>query len=164
MEVKTEKYGFRDAWISQRHREWGATCAAADLDLVMVESNFGEPCGLVEYKHHRYKGWVDAKHPTYRALVSLANAANIPAIVAFYWPEQAAFPIQPLNQAGFDVFRAVVEGDDFYEEEIQSELTFVRGLYKMRSRMLAETMQGRLSTKIPGDGLCPGRNLRDLSV
>ena len=48
---RTERLGWRDERLSERHGHWGFNCPAVDLDFVMLEYNHGKPCALVEYKH-----------------------------------------------------------------------------------------------------------------
>lgn len=77
--------GWRDEWISGRHREWGVDCHATDIDFLMVEHSFGAPKALVEYKSIGSVAepkWRD--RPNYKALEALANAAGIPCFVLRY--------------------------------------------------------------------------------
>ena len=142
MEVRSERNGFRDEWISRKHRDWGWDCPAVDLDFLLVEYNLGVPAGLIEYKHHA--GYptrqIDARHPTYRALVALANACRVPALITFYWPEHAAFQVQPLNEHAADIYP---------DDRILSEYAYVGGLYKMRSRTVAAEVGENLSRTLP---------------
>jgi hypothetical protein len=50
-----------------------------DIDFLQVEYDTGKPAGLVEYKNERAKMQY-ASHPSYRALMHLANAAEIECV------------------------------------------------------------------------------------
>lgn len=142
MEVSKERNGFRDEWISRRHRAWGWDCPAVDVDFLMCEYNLGLPAALVEYKHHA--GYptrhIDARHPSIRAVVALANASRIPALVTFYFPEHAAFQVQPLNEHASSIYP---------DNRILTEYAYVGGLYKMRSRTVAAEVGVNLSRTLP---------------
>ena len=49
MEVRNERTGWRDEGISRRHRLWGVTCAATDIDFLLVEQNYNTPRAIVEW-------------------------------------------------------------------------------------------------------------------
>ena len=70
--VREERTGWRDARISARHRLWGFNCPSVDLDFLLVEYHLGKPVGLVEYKHYQAQE-PNVIHPTYRALIDLAD-------------------------------------------------------------------------------------------
>ena len=42
MEVRKERTGWRDEEISRRHRLWGVSCAATDIDFLLVELQHSE--------------------------------------------------------------------------------------------------------------------------
>lgn len=96
---RTERTGWRDEALSERHGHWGFNCPAVDLDFVMMEYNYGKPCALVEYKHKNAKT-PNVNHPTYRALVSLADKYSdgpLACFIAIYDPEDWSFIVIPLN-------------------------------------------------------------------
>jgi hypothetical protein len=137
--TRKERTGWRDAAISQRHREWGFNCPAVDLDFLMVEYNLGKPVGLIEYKHHLARP-PNLNHATYRALVELSDAAKLPFLIAFYWPEIWAFKVLPVND---------VATKSFELWEILSEREFVRRLYRMRRLVLARHLELFLNNDLP---------------
>lgn len=97
---RTERTGWRDSELSNRHGAWGFNCPAVDLDFVMMEYNHGKPCALVEYKHKNAKP-IDPKHATYRALIALADGYScgpLPCFVAIYDPVDWSFIVIPLNE------------------------------------------------------------------
>lgn len=138
-EVRKERTGWRDESLSRRHREWGWNCPAADLDFLMVEYNVGRPVGLIEYKHFKARQ-PNVMHPTYRALGELANAAGLPFMLAFYWPDVWAFRVRPLNQMAADYFTF---------RNVLTERQFVTTLYRMRQMKLQETLAHSLNDLLP---------------
>jgi len=139
--VTRERCGWRDEEISRRHRMWGVSCAAVDLDFLMLEFNYQEPVALVEYKH------VNASLHTlhagrYEALRKLCDGFHrerngrfehdpVPCLVARYNPADWSFRVTPLN----DRARA------HYAHCIGCALTeqrFVRSLHLLRKSVLAE--------------------------
>lgn len=140
--VRLERTGWRDQEISNRHREWGFNCPAADLDFLVVEYNIGKPVALIEYKHH-LANTPDIKHATYRALKDLADGYRgqpLPFLVGFYWPDIWAFRVWPIN----DIAKTAFEWD-----EICSEYEYVRRLYRLRRLALTRELEGRLSKQLP---------------
>lgn len=134
--VRQERTNWRDQEISSRHRDWGFNCPAVDLDFLMVEYNLGLPVGLIEYKHFQARQ-PDIKHPTYRALISLADLSKLPFMVAFYWPGIWAFRVHPHNDEAKKYFRQPYE--DFSEEQ------FVTRLYRMRYLAVGADIAGKLN-------------------
>ena len=138
--VRQERTGWRDLALSQRHRVWGFNCPAVDLDFLMVEYNIGKPVGLIDYKQYLAR-MPDLQHPTYRALVDLADRdPPLPFLIAFYWPDIWAFRACPVN--------ATAQGW-FGHDEVLCERDFVRRLYRMRRLTLAAHLDGQLHTELP---------------
>jgi len=134
-----ERTGWRDQKISERHRLWGYNCPAVDLDFLMVEYNVGRPVGLIEYKHEG-ASMPYLKHPTYRALISLADSANLPFIIAFYNNEEWWFQVYPINE---------LAKAHFSTGEYLSEREFVVTLYRMRARVVRAAVFDQLNTSKP---------------
>lgn len=96
-QVKPEATGGRDELLlSAWHRKLGWDYPATDIDLLMIEYNYGKPYALVEYKRMNGKK-ISKNHPSFRAMSELANGVNIPAIVVRYSPELDMFRVSPLN-------------------------------------------------------------------
>ena len=124
---RTERTGWRDAELSERHGHWGFNCPAVDLDFVMMEYNYGKPCALVEYKHTNARV-VNATHPTYRALIALADGYRdgpLPCFVARYDPTDWSFVVTPLNQAAKDHYLHSA-GETLTEQQFVCSLHFLR--------------------------------------
>jgi len=82
-EVAQERTGWRDQEISARHRMWGYDCPALDLDFLMLEYDQGKAAALVEFKNEKAMP-IRMGHPSIRALIGLADAANIPLFLVRY--------------------------------------------------------------------------------
>jgi hypothetical protein len=137
--VRQERTGWRDKDLSRRHRDWGFNCPAVDLDFLIVEYNIGKPVGLIEYKHHRAIR-PNLQQATYRALTELARLANLPFLLAFYWPEIWAFRTTPVN----DIAR-----HEFSDDAIYTEYEFVSKLYRLRRLTLTAHLKEILQRKLP---------------
>lgn len=133
-----ERTGWRDQEISGRHRKWGFNCPAVDLDFLMVEYNLGYPVGLVEYKRYTAQQ-PNLKHPTYRALKKLADLAEIPFFIAFYYPDIWAFKITTVNEYS----------KKYYDDKTYTERQYVKILYEIRSRRIEESVFNRLNNSLP---------------
>lgn len=97
MEVRAERTGWRDLGLSERHRHWGWDCPAVDLDFLFLEYDHGKAVAIVEYKHEKAAPQY-ASHPTYQAMIDLANRAGIPAIACRYADDFSWWRITPLNK------------------------------------------------------------------
>lgn len=137
--TRLERTGWRDQEISQRHRDWGFNCPAVDLDFLMVEYNLGKPVGLIEYKHHRAR-FPNLLHATYLALSEMADVAQLPFVLAFYWPAIWAFRVTPVN---------AIAKQHFDDDEMLTERQFVQRLYRLRRLVLAATLAQRLNDELP---------------
>lgn len=147
--VAPERTGWRDAEMSERHRQWGFNCPAVDIDFFMIEYNHAEPVALVDYKHHqRQEKHSNPRHPSFRAMATLANRAQIPAWIATYWPDYFTFVVTPLNKRARELF-----GDD--TETPLSEREYVRYLYRIRhfvaAKPLMDSLHDRLSPAAVAD-------------
>lgn len=136
-----ERTGWRDQQISERHRIWGFNCPAVDLDFLMVEYNLGAPVALVEYKDRRARK-PDLNHATYRAINQLANIAELPFLIAFYWPECWAFRVSPVNARAKLVYRGDI---------LLTERRFVKSLYHLRGLKIEEQVYRQLNTSLPSE-------------
>ena len=128
---KTERTGWRDAALSDRHGHWGFHCPAVDIDFLMVEYHYGKPCALIDYKH---KNAVTQKpdHPNFRAIVALADGYKegpLPCFIARYDPAMWSFQVTPLNATAREYY-ARCKG------EWISERRFVKSLHLLRKAVL----------------------------
>ena len=125
-----ERTGWRDEWISRRHREWGLPCSALDIDFLLIEYRNGEPKALIEYKHH-FAEIQDPKKPSYKALIKLGNCADIPVFGVRYDnndDKNPQFTITPLNNKAKDfIINPNKDG-----RIVLNERDYVKLLYKIR--------------------------------
>jgi len=137
-----ERTGWRDMALSQRHRQWGYNCPAVDLDFLVAEYNTGEPVALIEYKHERAQR-PDLQHPTYRALRSLSDKAELPFAVVYYRSNPWRFLVLPANERAAAFYRGACS---------LSERRYVRSLYVLRARVVERIVLERLDDQ--EDPLC----------
>jgi hypothetical protein len=110
---------------------WGYNCPAVDLDFLVAEYNYGKPVAIIEYKN-KHAQPPDITHPTYKALVALADGyvgGALPCLIATYCSELWWFRVTPLNDAARAHYGHL--GDQAIEEQ-----RFVRGLYLLRKKTL----------------------------
>ena len=122
--VKQERSGWRDQWISQRHRAWGYDCPCVDIDFLAIEYTQRVPVALVEYKAAR-PFRIDTEAANYQALINASAGMNVPLLVVFYSPRYAWFYVQPLN---YQAQRWFGRGQWLSEREYVGELYALRGL------------------------------------
>ena len=128
--VKPENHEFRDGDLSLRHRLWGFDCPAVDLDFPVIEYNRGEAVAIVEYKYAVGPLQPDLGHPSMKALAGLANASEIPFVVAYYTREPWTFRVFRGNQYARQVYRE--------DGRLLTEREFVESLYFIRKRKLSD--------------------------
>ena len=146
--VTQERNGWRDEEISRRHRLWGVSCAAVDLDFLMLEFNYQEPIALVEYKH--IKASLHTLHAgRYEALRKLCDGFHrehngafrhepIPCLIARYNPADWSFVVTPLNDRARAHYSHCA-GDTLTEQR------FVRSLHLLRKAVLTEEDESAIS-------------------
>jgi hypothetical protein len=137
--VRQERTGWRDQEISERHRRWGASCPAVDLDFLLTEIHVGEPAALVEYKHFGARP-INPGSAVFTALRKLADRAEIPFLVAWYWPGSWAFRVRPINDLAHQHFE---------NPEDLSERAYVQRLYRLRRLILARSLAESLLDLLP---------------
>lgn len=135
--VRQERSGWRDEWISERHRHWGYNCPAVDVDFVMVEYNQGTPVALVEYKAdgNTYVAR-NMNHPTLKAIRILADNSKIPFLLVSYAKDPSWFRLTPANSFARKRFAAPV---------VMSEREYVGALYALRHMKLPDDLAQQLN-------------------
>ena len=121
-EVRSERTGWRDLSLSQRHRKWGWDCPAVDLDFLFLEYDKGQPTAIVEYKHEN-ASIQHACHPTYQAIINLGTRASIPVFAARYKNDFSIFAVVPLNH---------IAKKSLSERKTMNEREWVTFLYTLR--------------------------------
>lgn len=95
--VPPERTGWRDEGISRRHRCWGVSCAATDIDFLLVEYNYNTPKAIVEYKNeHAPPQRLSSSQ--YQVLRKLGDRAQIPILAARYTSDFSKFTVVPVNE------------------------------------------------------------------
>jgi len=98
--VRQERSGWRDLWLSDRHRLWGYDCPADDIDF--IEYADGNPRAVVQYKHERAakiphlnvrQTWPIQLH----VMVRLCERARLPAFICRYAADGSWWDAAPLN-------------------------------------------------------------------
>lgn len=140
--VRNERTAWRDEWISQRHRLWGADCPAADIDFLAVEYDLAVPVAIVDYKAFQPRD-LDLKGASFKALSWLADMAGIPFMIVFYNAKTAVFTVQPVNGAAKRRYRP---------NQVMSEQEYVASLYTLRKRSIPQALLARLSSFKPKRG------------
>ena len=122
MEVRQERTGWRDEGISRRHRLWGVTCAATDIDFLLVEYNYNTPRAIVEYKNeHAPPQKLSASQ--YQVLKNLGDRAQIPVLAVRYASDFSKFSVVPVNQSAKEFLPNRI---------VMTENEFVALLYRIR--------------------------------
>lgn len=130
--TRKERTGWRDEALSRRHRLWGFDCPAVDIDFLMVEFDHGTVCALVEYKNE-FAAPQYASHPSYKALIDLANRAGISLFACRYSSDFETWHGIPLNRAA----------KCHLPQRIQmSEREWVGLLYRLRGRAMPSELFG----------------------
>ncbi len=124
--VAPERTGWRDEKISLRHRMWGFDCPAVDIDFLMVEYDSGRVCCLVEYKNEMAMPQYPS-HPSYRAMIDLADRASIPFIACRYASDFSWWKAHPLNANAMKHLPIPAE---------LTEMEWVKLLYQIRGRTM----------------------------
>lgn len=140
----SERSGWRDRELSQRHRRWGFNCPAVDLDFLMVEYHLGVPVAVVDYKHHKHHQGRDITidHPNYVAAGNLydKHQNQLPLFIARYWPATWAIEALPVNESAckwFEGWRPMTERQ------------WVTGLHKLRHLTVDEWVLRNLQDEMP---------------
>lgn len=99
-EVRSERSGWRDEGLSNRHRLYGWDCPAVDIDFLMIEYDTGKPSALVEYKLREKPQEFDYSSTSFAAIAELANNSHIPAICCQYNKDFTRFWPEAMNEYG----------------------------------------------------------------
>jgi len=140
-----ERTGWRDEWLSNRHREWGFDCPAVDIDFLMVEYNHGFPVALIDYKYWN-GSYIDENQASIKAMINLANLAKIPAAFSYYKYDKAGicigFKVQGLNKHAGASYSNIIR---------MSERDYVAWLYDKRGNVAPNAVLDILSISIPNE-------------
>lgn len=132
-----ERSGWRDQWISGRHRTWGWNVPAVDLDCVLteggevmdgegwkaVEYDMKEPVAIIEYK--AYGATVRLNDANNTTLRRLADRADLPFFIVLYSQEKLLFGVVPMNEKARELCP---------ERTVYREPQYVEFLHRIRGR------------------------------
>ena len=128
-QVTPERTGWRDEGISRRHRLWGVTCKATDIDFLLLEYhlqlNLVKVDALIEYKRKKPPREL-SKTLQVTALAALGNRASIPTFVVYYSCDFKNFDVFASNNWGY-----VRLGEQLHAS--MTEESYVTFLYKLRN-------------------------------
>jgi hypothetical protein len=136
--LRTERTGWRDGNISERHRLWGFNCPAIDLDFILVEYDSNEPSALIEYKNERAAPF-DSESSGYKTIANLADKAGLPAFYVRYTSDLRAYDLFAMNGKA----KAVLKGRS--EKKGLTEIRYVKFLYYLRGRDVPSHILGNLT-------------------
>jgi len=148
----TERTGWRDEKISQKHQTWGRSLYAIDFDFVMLEYNSAQPCAIIEYKDSHIAQEPDVVNPKlgYTSLIALADGFHVgtehrplPCLIAIYDSEIWSFKILPLNEKAREICAKL---DASGWGRVLTEQRFVKLLYYFRKKSISAEEKRVLST------------------
>jgi hypothetical protein len=123
-DVKPERTGWRDLGISKRHREWGLSCPATDIDFILTEYSSNRAVAFVEYKNRHAKNVVPEKSSSLKTVVDMGNRLGIPVFAARYTEDYRWWIVHPLN----DQARRYLPDVKYF----MTELEWVKLLHRVR--------------------------------
>ena len=138
-EVKSERSGWRDLRLSERHRKWGWNCPAVDLDFLFLEYDKGQPVAIIEYKHENAQIQYGS-HPTYQALINLGTRADVPVFGVRYKDDFSEWIVVALN----DIARKALPD----LRRIMTEREWITFLYVLRGYSPPEQLFDGASVRI----------------
>lgn len=150
------RMAFWDEGFSQRHRQWGYDCPADDIDQIvadvpmgdkdvpstmLVETSYGRPYALVEYKHERGLQVDRSRYARQWGVYTwMADRCGIPAFCVFYRREDYAMYIVPLN----DIAKGYCKQEKWVPERL-----WVKVLYRFRGMDIPERLYSALNSSYP---------------
>jgi hypothetical protein len=138
--VREERTGWRDEWISERHRLWGADVPMADIDFLAVEYDLKMPVAIVDYKGFAPRPIdVDAS-ASLVALRWLADMGGLMLMIVFYNRHTSVFTVRPLNRRAKEAYTL---------DQVMSEREYVTSLYTLRRRSVPQQILSRLNAFKP---------------
>lgn len=123
-----ERTEWRDKRISEKHRQWGISCLAGDVDFMLIEYIENIPVALIEYKHEMSR-WSKTDSGI-RALTSLSNMASLPSFVVVYTDDLHYYTIYALNSrsAGLLQSHGINSSERITERRYATFLNRIRGI------------------------------------
>jgi len=94
--TRQERSGWRDEWISRKHREWGSSLGLVDIDWLVIEYSEKTPKAIIDYKNSAIKE-INLNESIYVVQRKLGDMAGLPAFIVWYSKDPIWFKILPLN-------------------------------------------------------------------
>ena len=144
--VRKESTGWRDSWISDKHRDWGYDLPATDIDFMLLEYDQMKPITLIEHK--TVGCWKQFGKETvlrwHAPVATLATMAGLPSYLCLYEKHPAAFYVMATNEIAE---RVPGRNGCFGSEMIpMSERQYVAFLYHLRNRPLPSVLVSELES------------------
>ena len=123
----SERTGWRDKRISERHRLWGNDIYFTDVDFCGIEYYSRKGILLIDYKEWCKRDGLILQSPSHQSLSWLADGRGIPAAVVLYNFDvrPRTFEVIPLNDSARRYFG---QRQIMTEEEWVSHQYHLRGL------------------------------------
>lgn len=139
--VKREFMGFRDAWISDRHRRWGKDAPMVDIDFLVIDYDRCQVRALVEYKCGVRDDGIATAPPdfaraNYQTLINMADRLSVPMFVVYYDRARITFTVYPANRWAQHLTTT---------PKIFSEVEWVERIYALSGRILPDNLRAVLS-------------------
>ncbi len=140
---RDELLGFRDEWISNRHRSWGKNAPMVDIDFLVVEYDSCIVRAVVEYKCAIRDDGLPTPPPdfsraNYKTLINMADRLGIPMFAVYYDRARITFRVFPAN--GWARRLTPVP-------QIFSELEWVTRIYALTMRIVPDEVCAVLCNK-----------------
>lgn len=140
--VRPERTHWRDQSLSERHRLWGYNAPAVDIDFLLIEYDSDQPRACIEYKAvHGQR--IQTETSALRAVTALCNSAGIPFFLVAYHPTLFWVWIKAMNVRAQPYIPTA---------RYLSEVQFVTLLYRLRNRVVPQSILSRCNTVRPMGG------------
>lgn len=138
-EVAKERTSWRDEEISQWHRTLGWDCPAIDMDFLLLEYDRGVAVAFIEYKRETAPPQ-NLKHPSYKAMTGVADAAKLPFFIVRYAGDRSWFRVRAVNKYAKKYLPV---------PELLSEVEYITFLYRLRGRTVPpDVLVGRAGSSV----------------
>jgi hypothetical protein len=146
-ESSKERTGWRDAKLSERHREYGFDLPCADIDFIFLEYDAMLPVAVMEYK--RFTGR-DAFTIT-AADIAMSrlrdnNGDPLRYFRVIYWDDPFAFKVTRLRDLSNGNKGNSIRDNDWID---MTELKYVEFLYWLRERTMPPGKASLLAAEMP---------------
>jgi hypothetical protein len=141
----SEILGWRDGWLSERHRLWGTDAPATDIDFLLIEFDHGKAVALIDYKYVEAQSASRSRAQrmssfSILALADLGDRAGLPVFVVEYGVDNVShWRVVPINSIAI---RELLRPE---ESEWVSEIEYVEWLYRIRGREMPEWLHENLN-------------------